>query len=97
MLFSVDGGDGGAATGGMDSMDFDPSGDPELAMALRISLEEQRARQQQVNHKYSDCSFITVANCHLLRRVATNPIKTRPKARHSLWTRTNRCFEKHFQ
>jgi len=43
----IDGGDGGAASGGMDSMDFDPSGDPELAMALRISLEEQRARQQQ--------------------------------------------------
>ena len=28
-------------------MDADAANDPELAMALRISLEEQRARQQQ--------------------------------------------------
>jgi len=43
----IDGGEGSNQTGDMGGMDFDPSGDPELAMALRISLEEQRARQQQ--------------------------------------------------
>lgn len=44
----IDGGDGGgaASAGGFD-MDADAAADPELAMALRISLEEQRARQQQ--------------------------------------------------
>merc|ERR1711990_31239 len=44
----VDGGDGGAASaGGAFDIDADAANDPELAMALRISLEEQRARQQQ--------------------------------------------------
>merc|ERR1711917_190871 len=43
----IDGGDGGAASAGGFDMDADAAADPELAMALRISLEEQRARQQQ--------------------------------------------------
>lgn len=44
----VDGGEGGGASaGGAFDMDADAANDPELAMALRISLEEQRARQQQ--------------------------------------------------
>ena len=37
---------GGAGFGG--GFEIDEAADPELAMALRISLEEQRARQQQV-------------------------------------------------
>lgn len=45
----IDGGESsGAGMGGMDDpMGMDAANDPELAMALRISLEEQRARQQQ--------------------------------------------------
>ena len=44
----MDGGEGGGASaGGAFDMDADAANDPELAMALRISLEEQRARQQQ--------------------------------------------------
>ncbi|KAH7344011.1 hypothetical protein B0J17DRAFT_199213 [Rhizoctonia solani] len=41
------GGMGGAEAGGSNQFEFgvDPSLDPELAMALRISLEEERARQ----------------------------------------------------
>merc|ERR1712176_31885 len=39
------GGGGGAGFGG--GFEIDEAADPELAMALRISLEEQRARQQQ--------------------------------------------------
>jgi len=40
------GGAGGMDDGGMDWMD-DPNMDPDLALALRVSLEESRARQQQ--------------------------------------------------
>jgi len=36
--------------GGPDDWMNDPNMDPELAMALRISLEESRARQQQENN-----------------------------------------------
>ena len=36
------GGMGGDSGGGMDGFDVDPSMDPELAMALRISMEEAR-------------------------------------------------------
>ena len=37
--------------------DIDPEMDPELAMALRMSLEEERARQERVSFrlKYSLC------------------------------------------
>lgn len=39
---------GGAAAGGGGGFEFgvDPNDDPELALALRVSMEEQRARQQ---------------------------------------------------
>jgi 26S proteasome regulatory subunit N10 len=36
---------GGMAEGGGDFFDFDPSADPELALALRMSMEEENARQ----------------------------------------------------
>jgi len=44
----LQGEDGGAAVGGGGSFEFgvDPNDDPELALALRVSMEEQRARQQ---------------------------------------------------
>ncbi|CRK45698.1 hypothetical protein BN1723_001041 [Verticillium longisporum] len=38
------GGDGG---GDFDGLDFDPSMDPELALALRMSMEEEKARQEK--------------------------------------------------
>ena len=47
ILFSVDGGEGSGGAGAFGEMDMSEA-DPELAMALRISLEEQRARQVQV-------------------------------------------------
>lgn len=45
------GGGGGAAAGGfdVDSGGVDPSMDPELAMALRMSIEEERQRQEKAN------------------------------------------------
>jgi len=45
------GGGGGAAGGGfdVDSGGVDPSMDPELAMALRMSIEEERQRQEKAN------------------------------------------------
>lgn len=51
MDMGVGAGAGGAAQGGMPSSQFadyggvDPNLDPELALALRISMEEARARQ----------------------------------------------------
>ncbi|KAI1130451.1 26S proteasome non-ATPase regulatory subunit 4 [Nemania abortiva] len=44
---SSGGGGGGMAEGGGDfgGFDFDPSADPELALALRMSMEEENARQ----------------------------------------------------
>lgn len=41
------GGEEGAAAGGGGGYEFgvDPNLDPELALALRVSLEEERARQ----------------------------------------------------
>lgn len=39
-------GGGAAAAGGGNEMGIDPSEDPELALALRVSMEEQRARQE---------------------------------------------------
>lgn len=45
------GGGGGGGVGGGGFADFggvDPSMDPELAMALRVSMEEERARQERV-------------------------------------------------
>jgi len=48
ILQGEDGGAGGAAAGQGGSFEFgvDPNDDPELALALRVSMEEQRARQQ---------------------------------------------------
>jgi 26S proteasome regulatory subunit N10 len=39
-------GTGGVAAGGSYEFGVDPNDDPELALALRVSMEEQRARQQ---------------------------------------------------
>lgn len=39
------GGSGGDAGGDYGGFDFDPSADPELALALRMSMEEENARQ----------------------------------------------------
>ena len=48
-IFQGEGGDfgGGGAEGGAAPFEFgvDPNMDPELALALRVSLEEERARQ----------------------------------------------------
>ena len=50
--FGGEGGGGGAGGGGGDNFadygGIDPNMDPELAMALRISMEEERARQEAV-------------------------------------------------
>lgn len=47
--------DGFGAANGMDSslMDFgvDPSMDPELAMALRLSMEEEQQRQERLRQE----------------------------------------------
>ena len=40
-----------AATGGDFDVGFDPNMDPELALALRVSLEEQRHRQEESARK----------------------------------------------
>ncbi|XP_030842176.1 26S proteasome non-ATPase regulatory subunit 4 [Strongylocentrotus purpuratus] len=42
------------ASGGDFEFGFDPSTDPELAMALRISMEEQRQRQEDVTKEPGD-------------------------------------------
>ncbi|KAI1304775.1 von Willebrand factor type A domain-containing protein [Xylaria venustula] len=51
-ILSADGAAGGSSGGGMaegggdfGGFDFDPSADPELALALRMSMEEENARQ----------------------------------------------------
>ncbi|UYV68597.1 Pros54 [Cordylochernes scorpioides] len=45
----VQGEDGGGAPGGAGTFEFgvDPNEDPELALALRVSMEEQRQRQEE--------------------------------------------------
>lgn len=40
-------GDAGPAGGGAAGLGFDPNMDPELAMALRLSMEEHQAAQQE--------------------------------------------------
>lgn len=42
------GGGGGGEAGGFDFGGVDPNMDPELAMALRVSMEEERVRQERV-------------------------------------------------
>jgi len=51
MAASMSGGPPAAASGGGggDGFDFDPSMDPELAMALRVSMEEERRRVENQN------------------------------------------------
>jgi 26S proteasome regulatory subunit N10 len=46
--FGGGGGGGGANDDGFDFGGVDPNMDPELAMALRVSMEEERARQERV-------------------------------------------------
>ncbi|KAI1336446.1 von Willebrand factor type A domain-containing protein [Xylariaceae sp. FL0016] len=50
------GGGGGMAEGGGDfgGFDFDPSADPELALALRMSMEEENARQAKAARAEED-------------------------------------------
>ncbi len=43
------GGGGGGGDGFADFGGVDPNMDPELAMALRVSMEEERARQERVS------------------------------------------------
>lgn len=40
-------GGGGGGGGDFGGLDFDPATDPELALALRMSLEEERSRQER--------------------------------------------------
>lgn len=51
VIISPDGEVPGAAGGGGDGFEFgiDPTADPELALALRISMEEEKARQTAMN------------------------------------------------
>ena len=46
MYFKGEDGSGGIAAGGGFEFGVDPNEDPELALALRVSMEEQRARQE---------------------------------------------------
>ncbi|MQL92824.1 hypothetical protein Taro_025458, partial [Colocasia esculenta] len=62
-IFTGDGGSGfaaaaAAAAGGVSSYDFgvDPNLDPELALALRLSMEEERARQEAAAKKAAEDS-----------------------------------------
>ena len=41
------GGSGGGGGGDFGEFDFDPAADPELALALRMSLEDEKARQEK--------------------------------------------------
>lgn len=48
-------GQGGAGLGGAGGFDpFDPNDDPELALALRVSMEEQRVRQEESARRGAD-------------------------------------------
>jgi 26S proteasome regulatory subunit N10 len=51
-------GDGGSSGGNNFEFGVDPNLDPELALALRISLEEERARQEQATSADPDSSNI---------------------------------------
>lgn len=55
-------GQGGAGLGGAGGFDpFDPNDDPELALALRVSMEEQRARQEESSRRGTDGSGSSTA------------------------------------
>ncbi|XP_045625783.1 26S proteasome non-ATPase regulatory subunit 4 isoform X1 [Procambarus clarkii] len=68
----VQGEDGGPAasfaTGGGFEFGVDPNEDPELALALRVSMEEQRQRQQEEERRVAQESTTTVT-----------PMETTPK------------------
>jgi len=48
------GGMGGGEAGGLDEFGIDPSLDPELALALRMSMEEEKARVDRANKEKAD-------------------------------------------
>ncbi|KAH6646448.1 von Willebrand factor type A domain-containing protein [Truncatella angustata] len=50
------GGGGGGGGGDFGGFDFDPSADPELALALRMSMEEENARQARQAKAEEDAS-----------------------------------------
>lgn len=50
------GGGGGGGGGDFGGFDFDPSADPELALALRMSMEEENARQARQTKSEDDAS-----------------------------------------
>ena len=70
-IFQGEGGDfgGGGAEGGAAPFEFgvDPNMDPELALALRVSLEEERARQNTTVSVRVDARA-----CNVLGRVCVN-------------------------
>ena len=43
--------------GGGFEFGVDPNEDPELALALRVSMEEQRARQQERTDRFDEVSI----------------------------------------
>lgn len=47
---------GGGEGGDFGGFDFDPSADPELALALRMSMEEENARQARQSKSEEDAS-----------------------------------------
>lgn len=53
---SSGGGGGGEGVGAADNFEFgvDPSMDPELALALRMSMEEEKARQEKQNKEAAE-------------------------------------------
>lgn len=57
---SASGGGGGGAEGGeggdFGGLDFDPSLDPELALALRMSMEEEKARQEKIAREEAEAA-----------------------------------------
>lgn len=63
--FGGDAGGGAAGGGGgggeFDEFGFDPSTDPELALALRMSMEEENARQQKRQREEADAAAKTAS------------------------------------
>lgn len=57
----VGGGGGGGGGGEFDEFGFDPSTDPELALALRMSMEEENARQQKRQREEAEAAAKTAS------------------------------------
>ncbi|CAK9298469.1 unnamed protein product [Gordionus sp. m RMFG-2023] len=83
MMTSSFGAGGSGATGGSGLSDFefgiDPNSDPELALALRVSMEEQRARQQaevrsnqQQNENTEGTGLLTIHESNMPMSDASN-------------------------